>query len=86
MPVTINGNQVRVSTPEGAATRADRQAARGGIFDKITYAEADAWIETNVTSLATAKTALKQLLKLCYINHAEIVRLKARINRKDTTP
>jgi hypothetical protein len=84
MPVTVNGNTVRVSTAEGAAARADKRAASGGIFENATYTQADAWIEANVTSLATAKTALKQLLKLCYINNIEIRRLKARMDRKDT--
>lgn len=84
MSVTVNGNKVKISTPEGEAARADTLAASGGVFDTFTYQQVDQWIETNVTSLATAKTALKQLAKLVFINHAEIVRLKARINRKET--
>ncbi len=82
MPVTINGNKIRVSTAEGKAARDDRRDAKAGAaLDGLTYPQAEAWIETNVTSLATAKTALKQLTKLVFMLQADQTRLKARVNR-----
>lgn len=86
MSVTVNGNKVHISTAEGAAARADKQAAAGGALEGITYPQAEQWLETNVTSLATAKTALKHIVRMLFIQQAEINRLKTRMNRKDNTP
>ena len=51
MPQTIslNGNNVSVSTPEGDAFRQTQAAATNNPLDNLTLSQALTWIDTNVT-------------------------------------
>ena len=72
--INVNGNSVTASTPEGDAFRQTQAAAANNPLDALTLAQALAWIDGNVTDLQSARTALKHLTKLIFLQRADIAR------------
>ncbi len=72
MPVTI-------STPKGDAVRAAQTQAGANPLNGLTVTQALAWIDSNVTDLASARTALKQIVKVVFIQERRIDRLEAAV-------
>ncbi len=66
--------KVTITTPAGDALRADQAAAASNPFDGITLAQALTWVDNNVTDLASAKVALKQIVKALFMLKREVER------------
>ncbi len=67
-------NKVTITTPQGDALRTDQAAAGSNPLDKITLAQALTWVDANVTDLASAKVALKQIVKALFMLKREVER------------
>lgn len=76
--INRNGDRIRVSTPAGAALR-DGKADSSTPLDALTVKQALNWLDTNVTDLASARTALKHLTRLIFT-------LRAERDRKESGP
>ncbi len=74
--VSVNGNRVAITTSEGDALRQSQQTAQttGNPLDNLTLAQALTWIDSNVTDLNSARTALKHLATLVFVLRAEAQR------------
>lgn len=64
--VTTTDRSISATVRDGVTLPIATQAEMdGSIFGTITAAQAEAWVENNVSTLATAKTALKHLARFC---------------------
>jgi hypothetical protein len=72
--VTVNGNQVSVTTAAGESKRQATTDAGTHPLDSLTLAQALAWIDANVNNLADARAAFKHLTKLVFVLRAELRR------------
>lgn len=70
MPVTF-------TNASGDALRTAKTQAGTNPLDGLTLAQIDAWIVANVTDLASAKTALRQMAKLVAIHERRLDRIEA---------
>lgn len=70
--------RITIETEEGKKLRADQVtiAAAGEALSRLTLAEALTWVETNVTDLASARNALKEIVKALFV-------LRGKVRRKD---
>jgi len=66
-----NGNLIRTETvqvpdpdPVEVAKASDREEFKTSTFKNMTPAEADQWIQNNVTDLASAKVALRKMSRV----------------------
>ena len=75
--VTVSGQLVTVSTPQGNALRQAKTDAGTNPLDNLTLPQATAWIDANVTDLPSARTALKNLVKLILILRNDLDRTKS---------
>ncbi len=76
--VTVNGNQVQITTSEGNTLRQAQQASSGNPIESLTLPEALAWIDSNVIDLVSARAALKHVAKTLFVLRAEIQRERQR--------
>ncbi len=81
MPVTVNGKRVQITSINGDSKRLDAAAATSNPLDNIPLDQALTWLENNVTSLATAKVALKQMAKQIIMNRRDLQILQDRVKR-----
>ena len=73
--LTVTGkNSATISTPEGDAFRQIQSTAINTPLDNLTLPQALAWIDANVTDLSTTRDALKYLVRLIYLQQAEMAR------------
>ena len=72
--VTINGNQVRITTSDGDALRQSQQAAAGSPIESLTLPETLAWIDTNVVDLPSARAILQHVAKIVFVLRAQVQR------------
>lgn len=65
------------TNPKGDAVRTAQTQAGSNPLAGLTVTQALAWIDNNVTDLATARTALKQMAKVLFILDRRVDRLEA---------
>lgn len=70
---------IQITSTQGDAVRTAQTQAGANPLDGLTVTQALAWIDANVTDLATAKTALKQMVKVIFIQERRIDRIEAAV-------
>jgi hypothetical protein len=70
------------TTPEGQAQRQAQADAGTNPFDALTLVQALAWIDANVTDLASARTALKQAAKMIFIQKRRIDKIESHLKNR----
>jgi hypothetical protein len=68
--------RITIETEAGKKLRADQVTATtvGEPLKRLTLAEALTWVETNVTDLASARNALKEIAKVLFLLQGEVRR------------
>jgi hypothetical protein len=66
--------KVTITTTQGDKLRADQAAAASNPLNNLTLAQALTWIDSNLTDLASAKVALKQIVKALFMLQREVER------------
>lgn len=69
------------STPKGDALRTAKTQAGTNPLDGLTVTQALTWIDSNVTDLPSARTALKQMVKTLFILDRRVDRLEAALQQ-----
>lgn len=72
---------IQITTNKGNAVRTAQTQAGANPLDNLTVTQALAWIDANVTDLASARTALKQMVKVVFIQERRIARLEAALQQ-----
>lgn len=72
---------LQVSTPEGQAVRTASTQTGSTPLDGMTVSQVDAWINANVTDLASAKTALRIIGKLLFLIFAQLRQIQAELKQ-----
>lgn len=78
MSIKISFDQagkVKISTDAGAA----RRAKAANVVQDKTFDQLDAWIDANLTGLASVKPVVKELVKAVYTLNTDVLRLKQEI-------
>jgi hypothetical protein len=65
--VTVEKSKVVIKTPQGDQLRQDKLAAANNPLDGLTLTQALTWVDANVSDLASARSALKQIVKLIFV-------------------
>jgi len=68
--VKTNGNKVAISSDAGENLRQAKAAATSNPLDGLNLTQALAYLDANVTDVATARTALKNIVKLVFVLQA----------------
>ncbi len=76
---------IQVSTQEGATLRQvavdDTNAGGGNVLNNVSLAQALAWVNANVTSLAKAVLALNYLVRILWDLNARVGLLEKEVKR-----
>lgn len=72
---------IQLSTNTGDAVRAAQTQAGANPLDNLTVTQALAWIDANVTDLASARTGMKHMVKYLFIQKRRIDRLEAAVQQ-----
>lgn len=72
---------IQITTTSGDAVRAAQTQAGANPLENLTVTQALAWIDANVTDLASARTGMKHIVKYLFIQKRRIDRLEAALQR-----
>jgi len=68
---------IQITTNTGDAIRTAQTQAGANPLENLTVTQALAWIDANVTDLASARTGMKHMVKYLFIQKRRIDRLEA---------
>lgn len=72
---------IQITTNTGNAIRTAQSQAGANPLDGLTVTQALAWIDANVTDLASARTGMKHMVKYLFIQKRRIDRLEAAVQQ-----
>lgn len=72
-----------MNSPEGDARRQTEQQAGANPLDNLTLAQALAWIDANVTNLASVIVALKHIVRYLFVLRRRLDELETQVRGKD---
>ena len=72
---------IQITTNTGDSIRTAQTQAGANPLDNLTVTQALAWIDANVTDLASARTGMKHMVKYLFIQKRRIDRLEAAVQQ-----